>query len=57
MEKLAKQRIKERLTLRHKTQGKHIKDLVRFMKGDKNSIQQSINEVNEIRKRQLEKAN
>lgn len=57
LEKLAKQRIHERITLRHKSKNKHIQELLRFSKGNKNSIQDSINEVNKIRREQLEKVN
>lgn len=57
MQKLAKQRIHQRITLRHKTKNKHIQDLLRFSKGNKNTIQDSINEVNRIRRQQLEKVN
>ena len=57
MQKLAKQRIHERITLRHKTKKKHIQDLLRFSKGNKNNIQDSINEVSRIRREQLEKVN
>lgn len=57
MEKLTKNRIKERINLRHKTKNKHIQNLLRFNKNEKNNIQKSINEVNEIRAQQLEKIN
>lgn len=57
LEKLAKQRIHERITLRHKSKNRHIQDLLRFSKGNKDSIQDSINEVNKIRREQLEKVN
>ena len=36
-------RIKERISLKHKIKNKHIQDMMRFQKGDKNSIQNSIN--------------
>lgn len=43
IEKLTKQRIKERITLRHNTKNKHIQNLLRFNRNEKNSIQNSIN--------------
>lgn len=54
---MTKNRIKERITLRHKTKNKHIQNLLRFNKNEKNGIQSSINEVNELRAKQLEKVN
>lgn len=43
--------------MRHKIKNKHIQDLMRFQKGDKNVVQNSINELNKIRREQLEKLN
>lgn len=55
LEKLRSKRALERISLRHKTKSRHIQDLMRFSKGSKNKIQDSINELNRIRKEQLER--
>lgn len=52
-----KQRIKERITLRHSTKSKHIQNLLRFNRNEKNSIQNTINEINDLRHKNLEKLN
>lgn len=57
MEKLAKQRVYERITLRHRSKNKHIQNLLRFSKNNKDTIQNTLNEVNAIRQQQLEKVN
>ena len=57
IENLTKKRIKERITLRHKTKNKHIQNLLRFNRSEKNGIQSSINEVNETRRKELERVN
>ena len=57
MEKLRNKRIQERISLRHKTKTKHIQDMMRFQKGNKNAIQNEINDLNRIRREQLEKLN
>lgn len=50
-----KRRIEERITLRHRTKTRHIQDLLRFSKNSKDTIQESLNKVNAIRRQQLEK--
>ena len=55
MEKVARGRIQERITLRHRTKNQHIQNLLRFSKHNQQSIQDSLNEVNAIRQQQLEK--
>jgi U3 small nucleolar RNA-associated protein 14 len=55
VEKLMKNRIQERISLRHNTKNKHIQNLLRFSKFNKDSVQDAINEVNQIRHKQLEK--
>ena len=41
--------------MRHNTKNKHIQNLLRFSKYNKDSIQEAMNEVNQIRQKQLEK--
>jgi hypothetical protein len=55
MEKMARNRIQERITLRHRTKNQHIQNLLRFSKHNQQSIQDSLKEVNAIRQQQLEK--
>lgn len=53
IENLTKKRIKERITLKHSSKTKHIKNLLRFNRNEKNSIQASINQINNIRHREM----
>lgn len=43
IEKLAKQRMKERITLRHRSKSQHIQNLLRFSKSNKQGIQDTLN--------------
>lgn len=55
LEKLMKNRIKERINLRHNSKNKHIQNLLRFSKYNKDGVQEAMNEVNQIRQKQLER--
>lgn len=48
-----KNRIKERINLRHNSKNKHIQNLLRFSKYNKDAVQDAMNEVNLIRQKQL----
>jgi hypothetical protein len=50
-----KNRIKERINLRHNSKNKHIQNLLRFSKYNKDGVQEAMNEVNQIRQKQLER--
>ena len=50
-----KKRIEERINLRHKNKSKYVQKLMRFNKNDRKGEQDSINELNQIRKKELEK--
>ena len=53
LEDMEEKRIEERMMQRHKTKkSKYLKNLARFS-GDKNAVQNSINELNRIRKELL----
>ena len=57
IEGLTRKRIKERISLRHNSKNKHIQNLLRFNRSEKNGIQTTMNEVNEIRRKELERVN
>ena len=43
LEKLMKNRIKERINLRHNSKNKHIQNLLRFSKYNKDGVQEAMN--------------
>lgn len=54
---MTRNRIKERITLRHSTKSKHIQNLLKFNKNEKATVQQSINEINALKQKQMERVN
>ena len=42
-DKIIKRRVKERITLKHKTKSKYIEKMMRYAKGNQKNIQDSIN--------------
>lgn len=54
MERLQEERATERVSLKHRTHGKYIKQLMRYA-GDKDRVQAAVQDVKEIRNQIVKK--